>query len=102
MELKLELKNMVIDEKNDLINNYKNGNLYEYLMDRLIEIKKNNDGDINFLIFTMGGPHIELDMGVERAGIVCGYWDGQKAFSSIPIEIWYEIENEIVNSLSFD
>lgn len=93
------LEKDVREIRDDLVENYENGTLLDYLNDRVLEVKKNGiNNELEYLVFTIGGPYIELDMGVQRPGVVCGYDFSKKAFAPIPrYDIWEDIELEILN-----
>lgn len=92
------LKKNVVEIRDDLVESYENGTLIDYLSERVLEVKRNElNNELEYLLFTMGGPHIELDMGVERNGVICGYESSNRAYASIPrFTIWEKMKLEIV------
>lgn len=92
----------VVGIKSDIVDKFNRGTLIDYLSENVLEIKRDSEtNEIEYLVFTMGGPHIELDMCVERVGVVCGYdgFGGSKTkFSPIKWDLWKKIEEEILSN----
>ncbi len=82
--------------KNELIESFENGTLYEYLCDSVLEVRKlKNTNRIESLVFGLGGPNIILNMH-DRNGVMCGYWASKEEFVPIPYLVWEDMEIEII------
>lgn len=90
------MKAVLNEMRDDLIENYKNGTLYEYIFEMALSIEKRKN-KISHILFTYGGPNILLDITGEHRGCICGYWGSTKVFSQIPWSIWEDIELEILD-----
>lgn len=92
------LKRLVESERESIVESYENGKLFDYLSERVLEVKRDEEtNELEYLVFTIGGPAVHLDMGVERRGCICGYSGFEKkAYATIPYDKWENIELEIL------
>lgn len=84
--------------KNDLVENFQNGTLIDYVSNEVLEVKKDTEGNLEYLVFSLGGPQIQLDMGVEDSGCVYGYMGLSKEYKKpIPLSdnIWFDMKSEL-------
>lgn len=86
-----ELKIFATDERDYIVNSFKNGTLFDYLSDRVLDIDFDNDGDPEYLYFTLGSPTVYLTLGSNK-GIVFAEQMGHIERSTISWFIWLEIE----------
>lgn len=84
--------------RDELIDNYNNGTLYEYLSEHILEIRKENNG-VEKLVFGIGGPSIWLEVTGDYTGCVCGSWASKEDRSVISFLLWLEMKKEIIELL---
>lgn len=90
------LKNNVNGIRDKLVKAYKNNEVYEYVSEFALRIDRDEEKNIEKVVFTIGGPFIYLDF-EERLGTICGFsspWD-EGIFSAIPWDVWISIKQDV-------
>jgi len=79
--------------RDELIFNYENNNLYEYLLEQNIKIEQNSNSALSKIVFQASSPYIYLDFDGEYKGrvVALGYLQ-EIEVSPIPLELWWKIE----------
>jgi hypothetical protein len=88
------LQKLAQTEQKDITQASRDGNLYEYISDRALEIKRDEEGTIEKIIFSIGGPNVWLDF-KEEPGFMKVALDYDEAKSGIPWEDWDNIQDEL-------
>jgi len=93
-----EAQTCVKEIKNELIEAYKKGNLYEYLSDNVLSVIRDEDNDIEKIAFTIGGPFVYLDFAMRSGQIIYTTMDEPiVAKTAISWSVWSDIKDEIIN-----
>lgn len=90
-----ELKELSVITCQGLIEAYKNDELREYISEEALEIRKDGDGDISQIVFSLGGPYVHLDLYGGRFGCVVAEDLEHITQSAIPMSIWADMRDEL-------
>lgn len=90
------MKTILNEIRDELVENFNNGTLYEYLCEYVLEIKKENN-ELSKLVFGIGGPSIWLEVNGDYTGCVCGSWASKEDRSIIPFLLWLKMKEEIID-----
>ncbi|HEO99107.1 MAG TPA: hypothetical protein ENO02_07415 [Epsilonproteobacteria bacterium] len=81
-------------EQRDITQASRNGNIYEYISERAMEIQRDEDGGIEKIVFSIGGPNVWLDF-KEHPGFIIAALMYEQGKSAIPWADWDDIQSEL-------
>ena len=91
---KEELQKLTQSEQRDITQASRKGILLDLISERALEIKRDDDGTIEKIVFTIGGPNVWLDF-KDHPGFVKAAYAYEEAKSGIPWADWDNIQSEL-------
>ncbi len=88
------IQGLAQSEQKDITQASRNGRIIDYISDRAMEIQRDENGTIEKIIFSIGGPNIWLDF-KEHPGFIKVAYDYSEAKSGIPWAEWDNIQAEL-------
>lgn len=88
------LQKLAQAEQRDMTQASRDGRTYEYILERAIEIKRDEDGSIEKIMFSIGGPNVWLDF-IEHPGFIVAALMYEQGKSGIPWADWDNIRFEL-------
>lgn len=85
------LEKLAQTEQKDITQASRDGNLNEYISDRALEIQRDEDGTIEKIIFSIGGPNVWLDF-KDYPGFIVAALMYDQGKSGIPWADWDNIK----------
>lgn len=94
LENSKELKKLATDERDDIVNSFQNGTLPNSLLDRVLDVSFDDDGDPEYLYFTLESPIVYLTLASNK-GLVFACEIDKVERSAISWFVWDDIEEII-------
>ena len=88
------LQKLAQSEQRDITLASREGRFLDYISERAMEIQRDEDGSIEKIIFSIGGPNIWLDF-KENPGFVVAAYAYEIKKSGIPWADWDNIQLEL-------
>lgn len=88
------LQKVAQTEQRDITLASREGRFWDYISERAMEIQRDDDGAIEKIIFSIGGPNVWLDF-KEHPGFVIAALAYEEGKSGIPWADWDNIQFEL-------